>query len=72
MGAVFIRPTPGTGGARAARPLAGGCKHALQLAAGYAALKRDLVERLCGDREGYSAAKGRFISLVESTLDQAG
>jgi GrpB-like predicted nucleotidyltransferase (UPF0157 family) len=41
-----------------------------QLAADYAALKRDLVERLC--REGYSAAKGRFISLVESTLDQAG
>jgi len=52
MGAVFIRPTPETGGARAARPLAGGCKHALQLAADYAALKRDLVERPCGDREG--------------------
>ena len=71
MGAVFIRPTPGTGGARAARPLAGGCKHALQLAADYARSSAISLSA-CAATGRASAAKGRFISLIESTLDQAG
>jgi GrpB-like predicted nucleotidyltransferase (UPF0157 family) len=32
------------------------------LAAEYAALKRDLAERLAGDREGYTAAKTAFVA----------
>ena len=40
------------------------------LAADYAALKRDLAERMSEDREGYTAAKTQFIRLVESNLDE--
>jgi GrpB-like predicted nucleotidyltransferase (UPF0157 family) len=37
-----------------------------QLAAVYAALKRDLAGRMQTDREGYTAAKTAFIRRAES------
>ena len=40
-----------------------------QLAADYAALKRELADRMSDDREGYTAAKTQFIRLVEAKLD---
>lgn len=36
------------------------------LAQGYAALKRELTERMADDREGYTAAKTSFIERVET------
>ncbi len=39
-----------------------------QLAAGYAALKRELAQRMPDDREGYTAAKAAFIERVEAAF----
>lgn len=39
-----------------------------RLATEYAALKRDLAERLADDREGYTEAKTAFVRRVEARL----
>jgi len=41
-----------------------------QLAADYAALKRDLAEQMPDDRESYTAAKTTFIGRVDSRLGE--